>query len=416
MSTIPIRATGIARRLDETRPGLVDTLIAAVVLVVSATSFVLPRSGGLPPVTWWSYGFAVLAAAALVWRRRRPLAVLVVCVLAGWVDTVLGGIGQPVPWAGLVAGYTVAARAPAWQHWVMHGLAVILVPTGLLGTEPQLRDHLLGLVGYLAMYGWGRLSAAHRDRTGALRDRAVAVERAMEAEARQAAGAERARIARDMHNVLSHTIELVAVQAEAGPATMRSDPARAEASFDAIARTARRSMNQLRRMSGVLAEDAAAGSGHRTGAGPADLSELISHVESTGSRVELVESGVPVPVPDDVRLTVHRIVRAALGEIVNHVDARDATVALDWGTTELTVSITDDGGAKRTRPRPDSGGRGVALMRKWAAEHGGTVDTWPGPSGRGFRVVARFPLVAGPGVRDGAPVAGRDGDVVESPA
>lgn len=382
----------LAARITERWRGangyLVDSLIAALVLVALSVQFVVPRESDAPEATWASYGLTVLMAVSLIWRRRFPFLVLLASSGAMVANQlVIDGVGQPLPYAGLLAAYTVAAESPRRQRIAMNVIAIVAIPIVVAFNSGELREFLFTFFTYFSAYALGRLARSRREQNLMLLARAEQLERANLAEARQAAAAERARIARDMHDILSHSVSLIIVQAEAGPVTAPDVPDRAVAAFDSIADTGRQAMTQLRRMLGVLTDDAGAGTiGPQPGL--ADLAELAERVGRSGPRVRLTVDGVPGELPFDVQLAVYRIVQEALTNVVKHAAAADVSVRLDWTGEALAVTVSDDGGGVRGT----GGGHGLINMRERAAAHGGTVHAGPVPSGTGFQVTAVFPL------------------------
>jgi signal transduction histidine kinase len=185
------------------------------------------------------------------------------------------------------------------------------------------------------------------------------------------------------------------VQAEAGPIAVRAAPERAEAAFAAIADTGREAMTQLRRILGVLREDAPGGAGPRE---PqpllAGLPALVERVSAAGTPVSYGTTGEERPLPLDVQATAFRIVQEALTNAVRHAGASRITVRVGYGPDALALTVTDDGRG----PAGGPSGHGLTGIRERAAAHGGTARTGPGPGGRGFEVAVSIPLV---GSREG---------------
>jgi signal transduction histidine kinase len=213
----------------------------------------------------------------------------------------------------------------------------------------------------------------------ALARRAGEMEREHELDVARAATAERARIARDMHDILAHAVSLMVVQAEAGPVVVRTDPERAERAFDAIAGAGRDAMVQLRRMLGVLKDE-----GEIEPRAPqptvSGLPGLVEQVGATGLAVELETEGEPHQLTADAEVAAYRIVQEALTNTVKHAAATQATVRLDWTDTELRITVTDDGRGENGPP-----GHGLAGIRERAAACGGIADAGP-LGGGGHRV------------------------------
>ncbi|MFL6266593.1 MAG: sensor histidine kinase, partial [Actinomycetes bacterium] len=214
----------------------------------------------------------------------------------------------------------------------------------------------------------------------ALEERAAQLERERVTAAERAAERERARIARDMHDVLAHSVSLMVVQAEAGP-VVRDDPDRTEAAFDAISAAGRDALAQLRRILGVLAD------GAERAAVPT-LDDVPALVAGVGERASLVTTGRARPVPTDVGTAAYRIVQEALTNVVRHAGPATARVAVRYAPGQVAVEVVDDG---RGANDQGGGGHGIAGMRERAALYGGTLEAGPLPGG-GFRVAASLPV------------------------
>ncbi|MBT2406029.1 histidine kinase dimerization/phosphoacceptor domain-containing protein [Streptomyces sp. ISL-87] len=271
--------------------------------------FVVPRAADLPPVTWASYGMTTLAVLPLVWRRRAPVAVLAAILIVGGVYKVaLDGPGQPLPYAGLIAFYTVALQCTVRVR-VSVGLASVAAVALSVGWETgTARELLFTLFVSAAAYALGRLQHTRQAYTEAIEARAAELERANRIEAEQAAARERARIAREMHDILSHAVSIMIVQAEAGPVAVRRAPERAEAAFDAIAETGRDAMAQLRTMLGVLRTDRPDEvAPRRPQPGIEELAGLLERVRGSGLEVSYERTGAVRGLPAALEATVHRV-------------------------------------------------------------------------------------------------------------
>lgn len=387
-----------ATRFAAANPYVVDAGIAVLVWVALSVQFIVPRPPGQTPASTLSYFLTCMCALPLVWRRRFPLTVLLAVNLPMTVNQVIDGVGQPLPYAGLIATYTVAAIAPMAHRMVMNALAMIVIPIAVAANSNGAREYLFTFFTYFGAYALGRLQNNRHERALAVEARAEQLERTRKAEADRAAADERARIARDMHDVLSHAVSIMIVQAEAGPVAVRRDPDRAERAFDAIAASGRDAMTQLRRMLGVLKEAEA-----EVLRAPQptidDLAGLVARVGETGPRASLKVSGTPTVVGADLQVSLYRIVQEALTNVVKHAAAASVVVTLDWRADAVAVTVADDGVGTTGS---DGRGHGMISFRERVAAHGGHVEVGPGPGGRGFQVRAEFPLTRD----DGRVVAG----------
>ncbi|WP_030767071.1 MULTISPECIES: histidine kinase [unclassified Streptomyces] len=366
-----------------------DLGLTLLVQLAVTMPFVVPRSPDLPPATWASYALTTAAVLPLAWRRRAPVAVLAsILVLGGIYKVAVDGPGQPLPYAGLIAFYTVALQCTPRVRAAVVLASLAVVALSMRWETGTARELLFTLFVSAAAYALGRLQHTRQAYTAAVEARAAELERANRIEAEQAAARERARIAREMHDILSHAVSIMIVQAEAGPVAVRRAPERAEAAFEAIAETGRDAMAQLRAMLGVLRTDEAAPRSPQPGI--AGLTELVDRVRSSGLRVSYERTGAVRELPAALEATVHRVVQEALTNVVKHAGAAAADVTLVYGPGTLTVTVTDDGRGAGGAP----GGHGLIGVRERAAAHGGTAWTGPGPGGRGFSV--RVELVTSP--------------------
>ncbi|MES5818216.1 sensor histidine kinase [Streptomyces sp. RG80] len=378
--------TPVAARLRSAHPYVVDTALAALVLFAVSLQWLFPDEGDDPlSLVGWLLGAAT--AVPLVWRGRAPFVTACVVSVTTPAQAVHHAPPPDVMYGGIVVLYTLAARGKPWQRRFM--LVGWLVGVSLTmhhkdNTEPF--EYAFQLLSVACAYALGALSRVQRAYTAELEDRARRLERERAADTARATAQERARIARDMHDILAHAVSLMVVQAEAGPVVVRSDPARAEAAFDAIATAGRDAMSQLRRILGVLKEENRNGTSPQPGVRA--LPALVRQVaESTGLRVELTTGGEPRPLPPDTDIAAYRVVQEALTNTVKHAYASCATVELDWTEEALTVKVTDDGRG----PSVPGGGHGLIGIRERAAACGGDARTGRGPDG-GFRVVVRLPV------------------------
>ncbi|MEU7036747.1 histidine kinase [Streptomyces sp. NPDC046237] len=370
-----------AREFGASRPQAVDIGIALLVQAAMTMPFVVPRPPGLEPATWSAYGLTSLTVVPLIWRRRAPVAVLLAVMAASALyQLAVDGPGQPLPYTGLVIVYTIAALSPPPKRLATVLLLVVAVPVSVWLNTRSARELTFSLFVFAAAYVFGRLTDARQ--------------RAARVETERAAARERARIAREMHDILSHAVSLMIVQAEAGPVAVRTAPERAEAAFDAISATGRDAMGQLRRMLGVLREGTEGPEPREPQPDLGGLPGLLERVRAGGLDVAYGTTGGVRTLPAATGATVYRIVQEALTNVVKHAGARTASVRLAYGEGVLEVVVTDDGRGPRRGARPGGGGHGLVGIRERAAAHGGTAVCGPGPQGRGFEVRVALPVAA----------------------
>jgi signal transduction histidine kinase len=365
-------------------PMLVDSGLALVLGVIS-----LPSDGlRYAPVT-------LLMVVPVAFRRRVPIWALAVC-LACAISQLFGPGPMPSDLAVLVLIYTIAAYRP--RRYSVPALIVCLfgaVVATVVWTPLQQDGRIDGLYAGALMFGGSALVAwtigdSMRFRRGyyaALEERANRLEADRHVQAKMAAAAERARIARELHDVIAHNVSVMVVQADGAGYAMRSDPAKAEAALAAIASTGRQALNEMRALLGVLrtADDQAA---LAPLPGLGELRELLDQARSAGLQVSYTLSGAPRDLPEGAELAAYRVVQESLTNTRKHAgpDA-SASVALRYEPDGLVVEVTDNGIAV---PAGDNAGNGLAGMRERVEMYGGTVQAGPLPSG-GFGVLARLP-------------------------
>ena len=199
---------------------------------------------------------------------------------------------------------------------------------------------------------------------------------------------ERLRIARELHDVVAHSMSLIAVQAGVGGHVIRSDVDAAEHALDVIAETSRRALTQTRSLLGLLREE-----GTEYADAPAqtigDLETLVAGVREAGIAVSLTVSGPARPLDAGVELTAYRVVQESLTNVLKHSGSPSATVQVSYAADTVDVEVVDAGRGSRTEAAPTSG-HGLVGLRERARLLGGTLDYGAAP-GRGFRVAARLP-------------------------
>lgn len=378
--------TPVAARLRTTNPYVVDAALAVLVLFAVSLQWIFPDEGD-DPLTLLGWLLGAATALPLVWRSRAPFVTACAVSVATPAQAVHHAPPPDVMYGGLVVLYTMAARGtPLQRRFMLVGWTIGVSVTMLHKEGAQPFEYAFQLLSVACAYALGMLARVQRAYTGELEDRARRLERERAADTARATAQERARIARDMHDILAHAVSLMVVQAEAGPVVVRSDPARAEAAFEAIAAAGRDAMSQLRRILGVLKEEQRNGTSPQPGIKA--LPALVRQVrESTGLRVELRAEGAPRPLPPDSDIAVYRVIQEALTNTVKHAYASSATVELDWTEEALTLTVTDDGRG----PAVPGSGHGLIGIRERAAACGGDARAGRGPDG-GFRVVVRLPV------------------------
>jgi signal transduction histidine kinase len=338
---------------------------------------------------------AVALTVPLIFRRRYPLGVFAVITAAAFVQWVANVRFAPADLAVLVALYTVAAyggdrRATFLAGSVAMGgvvLAVIRWPAG-----HPLASMIAGIAVTAAALALGDDRRTRRAYFDGLEERAARLERERDALAAVAASTERARIARELHDVVAHSLSVMVAQADGASYIVGSDPLRARQAMTTVADTGRAAMTEMRRLLGVL-RPTDRGSDLVPQPGVHEIPELVAQVRGAGLPVDFVVDGAARELPAGMELAAYRVVQEALTNTLKHSGpGATANVALRYDRAILTVEIADDGAGIR-RPGDDAAGQGLAGMRERVGMYGGTLRTGRDQTG-GFTVTARFPLDA----------------------
>jgi signal transduction histidine kinase len=373
-------------------PLVADAALAAVLAVVTVMSIhVDDRNDASETMTAWAGGLLAVQFAALVWRRRAPVAVAIVVGAAAFA---YGSANLPDPAINFpfaLAVYSVAAFRPR-RVSVPFAVAIVLVAAVVLALDEQ-ADAADVVVNYFV----GLTSWVVGDTMRGQRERAELLAARRDDAAERAAADERVRIARDLHDVVAHHISVIAVQAEAAQEVAATDPARASQAMATVSDTARAALGELRRALGVLRSEA----GRSPQPQLAAVDDLVDSVRRAGLAVDVRTTGEARPVDGVVGVTAYRVVQEALTNVLRHAPASRARVDLDFCDGALVVTVADDGRGARA-PRRGSGGgarggsgggHGLIGMRERVAAVGGELDVGPAPDG-GFNVRARLPLPA----------------------
>ena len=368
-------------------PVAVDAVAVAVAVVLVA----LPSGRTLgPPALVLSLALLL----PLVLRRRRPELVAGLVFTAALAQAAISTVTSTVQFlpadaAVLVALYDVAGRSTRTASRLALGSALLgAVVLALIVVGPhaavlsQPRDFLVVVVGagglVLAAWTLGDLRRLRLAHVAALEERAERLEREREAQARLAAAAERARIARELHDVVAHSLSVIIAQADGGRYAAVAEPHRAPAVLSTIAETGRTALADMRRLLGVLRDPAAVPTAPQPDV--TAVPALVEGVRRSGLPVSLVELGAPRELPPALGLAAYRVVQEGLTNVLKHAGpGTPTTVALQWSPGTLVVHVDDEGGAVATPPNGD--GHGLAGMRERAGMFGGSVEAGPRPGG-----------------------------------
>jgi signal transduction histidine kinase len=374
-----------------------DSGLALAAAGLSTAFFVSDLVGsGLPRgILALGYALALLHTLSLAARRRFPGTVLGISVASGLAVAALGLSPIVLGPAILVAVYSVAAYGDRWVS--LAGLAAAEVGSVAVQLTPG-RFQAPTVVSNALVIGaaWllGHFVGGRRSYTAQL-EQAAELERARAEQARRAVAEERLRLARELHDVVAHSISVIAVQSGVGAHVAKTQPEEAAKALAAIEATSRAALTELRRLLGVLRQDDEPEGSLAPVPGLADLEGLLAEVAKAGLAVRLQVEGTPSPLPAGVDLSAYRIVQEALTNVVKHAGPVRAQVTIRYRDQEIRVEVIDDG---RGVSAPTGDGRarvghGLIGMRERVAVFGGDLETGPRPDG-GFRVAARLPLAA----------------------
>ena len=375
-----------------------DLLDALIVVVLAGTSqyevWVGPLFQDVAGPRLANAALLALMCVPLLWRRSHPTLVFAVVLLALAVQSeveVQAGViarsdqGTLQGWVvALIAFYSVAAHATPRRAAV----------AGLLGgagwIADDLRELLPGTIAledtipawFILAAAWGLGYALHGRvaEVSELTDRADRLEREREA----AVAAERARIARDLHDVVAHSLSVMIVQAQAAERVLEGEEASARDALASIDSTGRQAMVEMRRLVGLLRDDDQPSLAPRPGL--AQLPALAEQMRDAGLPVDLVVQGEPRPVAPGVDLSAYRIVQEALTNALKHAGPARARVVVRFGAHEMELEVSDDGRGAHG----GDGGHGLVGMRERVALYGGELESGSA-NGRGFTVRAKLP-------------------------
>jgi len=391
-----------------------DALLGVFVAVMQVQgNLAKPSDVGARPLTDFGYlGFILLIASGLVLavRRRWPVPVFIATALASLAYYTIGFSDGPGWIALFVALYTLTAYGDGRRSVAIAGVGITVLATGWLIAAADIEPR--------AAIGWvffriaasvmaaalGESVRSRRVVAAEALERARQAERTREEEARSRVGAERLRIAREVHDTVAHAIAIINVQAGVTAYLLDKRPERAREALVAIEQTSAQALHEMRAVLGVLRDS---DNGRVPHPGLGQVNELTAIAREAGLDVKLDVTSSTTPLPSAVDHTVYRILQESITNVIRHVGPTRVTVALDYGTDVLEVRVTDEGGRDASGddavgPQPAAGtvngssaepGRGIVGMRERCGLLGGELTAGPRPCG-GFEVKARLPLAS----------------------
>jgi signal transduction histidine kinase len=437
---------------------LVDGVLALALLAFGVANGI--RGPGNRAGVLVSVPLVIAIVVPVVFRRRHPVGAFGVAIVAGAIELLINFRASGADVAILILLYTLAAYRP--RNISLPGLVVVLggvaaavarwFPSRLDTAETFFAASLSMVAPSVIAWVLGDSMRYRRAYYRGLEERTAQLERERDAQAQVAAAAERARIARELHDVVAHNVSVMVVQADGAGYALDAEPERARQALSDISRTGRQALAEMRRLLGVLrgsGERTGPGGGHtgingtrsggaRSGTGgagasvtrhpgglaspamaaeqaglaplpgTAQLGDLLEQTRSAGLEVSMTVTGTQRPLLAGIDLAAYRVVQEALTNVRKHAGpfAR-AAVVLRYGRDELCLEITDDG--RGAAAHSDGAGHGLTGMRERVEMYGGTLRARARPGG-GFQVTARIPVAPQSPDAPGALTAGAAGD------
>ena len=382
-------------------PSTLDAALAVFALMVSVGPQFAHAGEGVPGPALRGLGvaLAIVAATALLWRRRNPLLALafveslvVVMLIAVRADLRFGAV--PL----VICVYTAAARGPRARTLraaaIVAGVnAAIVAGEYVTGHWQGIGDVVFNTVLIGGAWAVGDNIGTRRAYLAGLVERAERLERERETATQRAALEERTRIARELHDVVAHHVSAIAVQAGAAQEIAAADPGRAAEVLRTIQATSRQALAEMRAIVGVLHEDSAGALAPAPRL--ADLDALAAQSRAAGLDVRITVDGAPRALPEALDLSAYRIVQEALTNTLKHAGAARVEVTVRYGQDSVELVVEDDGRAGGAAAALPGAGRGLVGMRERVALFHGRLELGRAPGG-GFRVHAVLPLQASP--------------------
>jgi signal transduction histidine kinase len=375
-------------------PFAADCLLAAALLgLILATLPTLPTDeGSTRDINAGTWLLCIGAGLAVAFRRVQPIpaaaANLVVVTAYYWLNFPDG----PMPFTMLILLYSVAAHCP--RRLSLPWLTVVAGALILIFNVDATADNFGSYASALAILGatwlFGDNLQTRRKYVAELEDRAVRLEREREERARQAVVDERARIARELHDVVAHHVSVMVVQAGGARRMLALDPERTEQALETIEGTGREALSEMRRLLGVLRDRDEATDLLAPQPGVGGLEALVDNMRDAGLDVELRIDGDIPPMRPGVELSIYRIVQEALTNALKHAGPAHAEVWVRYDDDEVLVGVSDDGRGAAVS-RQNGAGHGIVGMRERVSLFDGELYTGP-KAGGGFEVRARIPL------------------------
>jgi signal transduction histidine kinase len=395
----------VGRWLRRWRGVFFDVLVAAGVAGLTGLGIFMRDT----PSNRMVLGYAM--TVAILFRRRYPLSTMAAVGTFALLQVIaFPPTNDPLPFdlAVLVAMYSTVkygrTMVDAWLATAVVATGIVIEVVRHFGANAwALALFYVGVCGGVWLMAWTMRN--RRLYVATLEERAATLERELDHLARIAAADERASIARELHDVVAHSLSVMIVQADGGTYAFERDPELARRALSVVAATGRDALEDMRRLVAVLrgASQESAADEDRRRITIEQLDALVERARSAGLSVRFSQNGARPELPPAIELTVYRIVQEALTNVLRHAGPRAGVeLCLEYGGEAVGLSVTDDGGTLgalvatdpgRPLPDPARAGHGLVGMRERVSVHGGQFSAGPSPQG-GWRVTATLPLGA----------------------
>jgi signal transduction histidine kinase len=404
---------------------VLDSVIAVAGVLVTFADLRFTRAAGQLGV----FSLVTFAYLAIPARQHRPRLVLAAATVVIALVAARGASSVALSLMLGLATYSVASNVPRPQS-----IRAVITSAAAIGTAIVFAEvtyvhsgiaanSIVDLLPLTAAWFVGDSVATRRRYAAGLAAQAEQERRAEIERARQAVREERVRIARELHDVIAHSLAVITVQAGVGRRLMAKRPEEAASALESIEATGRTAQDELRVVLGLLRDEVPAAAALEPAPGLSDLDRLAETVRAAGIPVELSVSGVEQPLSPALELSIYRITQEALTNVVKHAPGARATVELAVRESEVSIHVTDNGSVKPSKPaaaaasmasnvaasaaasaaasvsgpRPahSSAQHGIVGMRERVGAFGGSLVAEPLAAGRGFRVLARIPRQGG---------------------
>lgn len=375
----------------------VDPVLAVLLLAVGLVALLglPPGESGFVAPRWLDAAFLLLTCIPLAWRQRAPLPAFAVVLVAAWTWLLLWYTDQPQPpfepaVALWLVTFSAAAAARGHTRWAVGvALAAFLLTTDLPAMQQgrPLGNVLPAWVLFALSFAVGRAVGRRQEQAAALTERALVAEAGRQQQAQRAVAAERSRIARELHDVISHAVSVMVVQAAAEARALDPGGSSTRQVLQDIETTGRDALVELRRMLGVLRRPDEPEDRHPQ-PGVTDLAALVEGARGAGLAIQMHVAGQPRPLPASIDLTAFRVVQEALTNVAKHAGPVRVTIDLSYGPDALHIEVVNE--PATTQPPEHLPGYGLLGLQERVSLHNGRLQQ-ENMSDGGFRLAVTLP-------------------------